>query len=215
MQILQINQDNPESQILALTSQVLLNGEVIIHPTETVYGLASVFQRTTAIKKILNIKRRPYNHPMSIMVSDIDQILEISGVTDSDWLREMLRRLLPAPLTVLLPRKKYLDSDYWDQYPNLGFRFPDHVLSRRLLEKTGEPLITTSANLSGEPAPLSVQELPPDLKQKVSIILDGGQTKEKTSSTIVEIDLVSRDIKKVRKGALSWQEIVKRIDGSI
>ena len=77
---------------MALTSQALLNAEVIIHPTETVYGFASVFQNIKAIRKILDIKRRPFNHPMSIMVNHIDQLLEISGVNDSDWLKEMLKR---------------------------------------------------------------------------------------------------------------------------
>ena len=215
MQILKINQDNPESQILALTSHALLNAEVIIHPTETVYGFASVFQNIKAIKKILDIKRRPYNHPMSIMVDNIDQILELSGVTDSDWLKKLLKRLLPAPLTVLLPRRRPLDSDYWDRFPNLGFRYPDHVLSQRLLKMTREPLITTSANFRGEPAPMNFQALSPELKQNVSIILDGGQTKEKISSTIIEINLVSRDLKMIRKGALSMKEIEKRLEQSV
>ena len=136
-------------------------------------------------------------------------------MTDSDWLIEILKRLFPAPLTVLLPRRKSLDSDYWDQFPNLGFRCPDHVLSQRLLRMTGEPLITTSANFRGEPAPTNFKELSQNIKQKVSIILDGGQTKEKISSTIIEINLVSRDIKMIRKGALSMKEIEKRIEQSV
>lgn len=212
MQIFKINQDNPETEILELASQALLNEEVIIHPTETVYGFASVFQSITAIKRILDIKKRPYHHPLSIMVTDIDRIFKISGVTTSDWLKKMLTRLLPGPLTILLPRKKHLDSDYWDQFPKLGFRFPNHILSQRLLQLTGKPLITTSANYSGAPPPLTIEDLPSGLKRNVSIILDGGTTREKISSTILEIDLVSRGIKEVRKGALSWIEIEKSIE---
>ncbi|NOQ97423.1 MAG: threonylcarbamoyl-AMP synthase [Calditrichae bacterium] len=213
MQSLKVNQDNPELQVLEMTSQALLNEEVIIHPTETVYGFAAVFQSVTARKKILDIKKRSDNHPMSIMVNNIDQILEISGLTASAWLKEILIRLLPAPLTILLPRNKNLHSDYWDQFPKLGFRYPDHILSQRLLECTGTPLITTSANFSGKPPALAARDLPRDLKQQVSIILDGGPTQEKIASTILELDLKSEAIKQVRHGALSWQEIEKRIAG--
>ena len=211
MQNLIINQNNPKLQVLETTSQALLNEEVIIHPTETVYGFACIFQSINAVKKILDIKNRSYNHPMSIMVNGIDQILEISGLKATAWLEEILIRLLPAPLTILLPRKNNLHLDYWDQFPMLGFRFPDHTLCQKLVEITGFPLITTSANFKGEPPAFTAQDLPRDLVQQVSIILDGGPTREKKPSTILKVNLKTRDIKLVRKGALSWHEIEKRI----
>jgi L-threonylcarbamoyladenylate synthase len=211
MNIIKISQDYPEPQILKMTSRVILNEEVIIHPTETVYGFAAQYSSMKAIKKILKIKKRKLSHPMSIMVADINQILELSGQTGSVWLMDILSNLLPSPLTILIPRKRNLNPDYWDQFQKLGFRFPDHILSQKLLDSTGIPIITTSANISGEPAVSTAQDLPNHLKDQVSIVLDGGPTQERIASTILDVDLETKQIKQVREGALSWEEIKNRI----
>jgi tRNA threonylcarbamoyl adenosine modification protein (Sua5/YciO/YrdC/YwlC family) len=148
---------------------------------------------------------------MSIMVNTIDQILEISGQTASGWLKELLDTLFPAPLTLLIPQNRKISSAYWDQFSKIGFRLPDHLLSQKLLEVTGKPLITTSANIMGEPPALSAQDLSRDLISQVELTLDGGPTREKIASTILDVDLNSRRIKQIREGALAWSEIERRI----
>jgi L-threonylcarbamoyladenylate synthase len=211
MKILKVNQEEPELAIIKKACQVLIEEDIIIHPTETVYGIAGLFSSEKAIQKILELKQRLYSQPFSIMVNNTTQIFHISGIFTSEWVEQILHRLLPGPITVILPRLKKLGNDYWDQFPGLGFRFPLHVLSRKLVEMAGNPLISTSANLSGKAPAIEIDDVSPDLLQKIPLILDGGATQEKKSSTIIEIQLEPRKIKLHREGSISLQEIQTQI----
>lgn len=208
MKIQKINQESPETTIIRTASHFLKNEEVIIHPTETVYGLAGIYLSKIAINKIIEIKGRDIKQPFSIMVNSIDQIMSIIGKLPG-WIEEFLYTIYPAAITVLLPRKVNLPISYWNQFSFIGFRYPKHCLSNLLVEMVRSPIITTSANLSGTPTPVRISEISNQILEEVSITLDGGVTEYRVPSTIIKINEKNRKLKLIRHGAINWNTIEK------
>lgn len=208
MAIVRIDPEAPRPEILRMAGEYLRKGEVVVHPTETVYGLAGQYLNEAAIGRIVQLKRRAPAHPFSIMVAGVPAILEISGWRDA-WLADLLNRLLPDALTVLLPRRRELPLAYWNRFPLLGFRYPRHPLSLALIHASKSPVITTSANISGEAPPTQVSEISPIIMNKVNLVLDGGPTPLKVPSTIVQIDPEQKQMKLIRPGAVSLKRIEK------
>ena len=209
MKIVKIDQNYPDKQIIQLADDLLINDEIIIHPTETVYGLAGIFSSDKAIQKSINIKGRPHDQPFSIMVKSVDEILETCGACEK-WLELFLQKILPGAITVLIPRKKKLQQSFWNQFQLLGFRYPKHYLSNRLLGEVNQPLITTSANFSRKQPPIKIEDISENIISAVSLVLDGGETEKKIPSTIIKIDIDKQKIILVRKGAVPWNRIEKR-----
>ncbi len=206
MKVAKINPENPDPSVLKKAGKLLLHDGIIIHPTETVYGLAGLAFSEPVLRRINRLKEREETQPLSIMVNSIEMILEIIG-DQQRWLENFLSEIFPAPVTVLLPRLRKMSIDFWNHFPELGFRYPAHPLSIRLVEFAEQPLVTTSANFSGEPPPTTVSEIVERLKQKVSLVLDGGETLEKVPSTIFRINPERRTIAFVRDGAVTRERI--------
>ena len=207
MKIYKINQLNPEEQLIQLAARVLSEGSVILHPTETVYGLAGIYNNSKVIRKINDLKKRPEDQPFSIMVNALEDMFRISGNISLPWLKNFLTRFLPGPLTVLLPRKKNLDPMFWNQFPDIGFRYPGHPISLDLVKSAGTPLITTSANISGEPSPSQMKEIPDQLLKQIPLILDGGSTEQGQPSSIIRINTETRIIEFIREGCIPIIEL--------
>ncbi len=209
MKIFQINQRIPDRKILGQAAAVLNEEKILLHPTETVYGLAGIYSSEKAIKGILEIKRRSPDHPFSIMVNSVEQIIQISGVR-KEGIAKFLENIFPAAITVLLRRKRSLHFSYWNQFPLIGFRYPDHPLSNQLIEKTGKPVVTTSANLTSELPPSEIDDISEQVINKADMVLDGGPTWNKIPSTIIKVE-DDKNIKLIRKGAVPWEKIEKEI----
>lgn len=201
--------DLPERRLNEAVS-VLKRGGVIIHPTETVYGIAAIWNNEDAIKKAANLKHRNFHRPFSIMVSEVEKILSISG-WKSAQLKSLLQQVFPSPLTLLLPRKSELPTPFWNQFNDIGFRFPDHQLSLKLIDLTGEPLITTSANITNQPIPKSVSEVPESLVKGADLLLDGGECPLKIPSTVLKFDPRTLEINIMRQGAFDVEDFTQHV----
>lgn len=206
-----IDGEHPDPHILRKAVERLNRPGVILHATETVYGLAARWDNEAALQKVSHIKRRPPEQPYSIMIDDSEAALALSG-WNSRELRRLLEALFPAPLTLLLPRKRPLEPGFWNQFPEIGFRMPDHTLSRELVRQAGAPLITTSANLSGETPPASMEEVNREILSDVDCALDSGACPLKTPSTVVKVDLENRTYAIVRPGAFPEQNLEEIIN---
>jgi L-threonylcarbamoyladenylate synthase len=206
MKILKIDNISPEIRKLQEAANLLKQNKVIIHPTETVYGLAGNYANEQVIENIQEIKGRGSNHPFSILVNNIDTIIEISG-NKSNWLTNFLSRVLPDAVTVLVPRKRIIANSFWNQFPYIGFRYPDHFISIALVNLSGTPLITTSANLTGEKPPASLNDINSSLLNRVNLVLDAGETFYKKPSTIIKVIENKPGIELIREGAISFEKI--------
>ena len=166
----------------------ILKGGIVAFPTETVYGLAASASDAEAQYRIYEVKNRPRAMPLILMVAEPD---ELEGWVEVDErARRFMVRFWPGPLTLVLKRP--------GASPTLGVRIPDHPLAQRLLRIAG-PLMTTSANLSGEPAALTAEEaatLP-----GLAGVLDGGPVPGGQASTV--LDLTGETPRILREGPLT------------
>lgn len=183
----------------------LKNGGVIAHATETVYGLACRWDDESALERVAIIKQRPPEQPYSLLVNDVDSICQLTGMNDLQ-MRNFLETLFPAPVTVLLPRIRDAKIAFWNGFPLLGFRLPDDPLCQKLVAAAGAPLITTSANLSGEAPPVSAEQLSGKIAQKVDFTLDSGTCKYQIPSTVVQLNNTLDTYRVIRTGAFSTKD---------
>jgi L-threonylcarbamoyladenylate synthase len=183
--------------------KMILDGKIIICGTDTLYGLCANALDENAVKKVYEIKRRDLNKPISIFLKDKEDIEKYAYINDIS--KKIIDKFLPGPLTIILKKKETIPDIVSKEY--IGIRIPDSKIIREIATI---PLTATSANLSGEEPPTSVDEINEELKEKVHLIIDTGICKYKTPSTIIKI--VNGNIELIREGAIPFKEIKKVLD---
>jgi L-threonylcarbamoyladenylate synthase len=168
------------------------SGGVFVYPTDTVYGIGGKADSADVVRKINAIKGSDRSKPLSVMVSDFGMIDEYceTGI----WEDMILKRYLPGPYTFILKLRRPMAASGTDR---LGVRMPESAFCRALCERIGEPVITTSANLSGRKAPVQFSEIDARILASVQVAVDGGPTKYRKASLV--LDLV--DVAQLREGA--------------
>lgn len=170
-------------------------GELVVYPTETVYGLGADALNSGAIERVFEAKRRAREKPLSMAVPDVDSALEHTHITDRE--ERFMRAFLPGPVTVVVERGAAVPDVLTAGRDRVGIRIPDHDLARSLLERT-PPITSTSANVSGNPSARRVADLDPAIREAAAVVVDGGET-QGTESTVV--DLATNEI--IREGAMA------------
>lgn len=148
----------------------LKQGKIIGVPTDTIYGIAALAQSNIAVESIYNIKQRHREKPIAICVADTPDIYRWCDVTVSE---EILRDLLPGPVTLIFKRKPALNPDLNPATELVGVRIPDHQFIRETARICGEPIALTSANLSASQSCLKIEEFQ-YLWEKLDLVFDGG-----------------------------------------
>lgn len=128
--------------------KILEYGGIIAYPTDTLYGVGCDALNEEAVKRVYEIKGRDYSKPMSIAVSNIQMLEKYATITEG--VRLILEKILPGPYTVLLLKKDIVSNLLTSGSEYIGVRIPDHDLILKIIEQFAKPIITTSANLSGE-----------------------------------------------------------------
>ncbi|WP_314348195.1 L-threonylcarbamoyladenylate synthase [Fusobacterium massiliense] len=192
-------------------SQRIKSGELIIYPTDTVYGLGAIISNEESINNIYFAKSRSFNSPLIALLSSVDKVDEVAEVSveDRELLNKLAKAFWPGALTVILRKKDYIPEIMVSGGNTIGVRIPNLDLAIKIIDLAGGVLATTSANISGEPSPKSYEELSEAIKSKVSLLIDGGKCKLGEVSTI--IDLTKKVPKILRKGAITTEEIEKII----
>ncbi len=189
---------------LTLAAAFLKNGEPVVFPTETVYGLGAPIYDEKAIKKIFTIKKRPVDNPLIVHVASWEEALSLC-VDPPPAFQVLAHRFWPGPLTIVLQRHEQVFPIISAGRPTIAIRMPSHPGALSLIQKTGEPLAAPSANLSGRPSPTSALDAWEDLKGKTVLILDGGACPIGIESTV--ISLIESNPVLLRPGSISAKEI--------
>ncbi|WP_336135038.1 L-threonylcarbamoyladenylate synthase [Natronomonas amylolytica] len=168
-------------------------GDLVVYPTETVYGLAADALDPEAIERVFEAKGRPRDKPISMALPDAEVARDYTHVSDRE--ASFCARFLPGPVTVLLERTDRVPDVLVAGGDRVGVRVPDHDLSRELARRTG-PITSTSANKSGEPSARRVEDIALEVRERAAVVLDTGETPG-TESTVVNV--AENDI--VRRGA--------------
>lgn len=185
-----------------MLAEALQNDEVIAFPTETVYGLGIVYDSKKAMEKLKWAKKRPESKPFTLMVADKKMIADFAITTKRDW--KIIEHFMPGPLTLIFKRKEEVDASITNGFDTIGIRCPDDEFVLDLIRKAGKPLLVPSANISGEPAALSSDEVLAQLDGRISMVVQ-GQCGSGKASTI--LNLCEDDIKVIRQGELTLKQI--------
>jgi L-threonylcarbamoyladenylate synthase len=184
----------------------LKKGELIIYPTDTVYGVGGVLKEDT-LKKIYEAKTRSFSSPLIALVNSLDKVDEIAIISDEhrEKINKLIERFWPGGLTIILKKRENVPAIMVSNGETVGVRMPNHKLALDIIESAGGILATTSANISGEATPSSFVEISPIFKERVDIVIDGGKCPIGTASTI--IDMSKSKISILREGSISKEEI--------
>lgn len=179
------------------------DGGAVVYPTETVYGLGGNALDPAAVERVFEIKRRPRRKPLSLAVPDVEEALALSE--PSERAERFMRRFLPGPVTVVVPRGPSVPDVLTADRPRVGIRVPDHEVALALLRET-PPLTATSANRSGGGSARRIEDIDPDVRERVAAIVDVGETPGGESTVV---DPERNEI--LRRGSLA-EEIAEWLD---
>lgn len=172
---------------------------VIAFPTDTLFGIAAQISSESGYRRIYEIKGRSEAKPVAVCFSTIPQILQYLPALDR--FRELLSRLLPGPVTLVVPRGKFIPEHVNPNCETIGIRIPDNTISRLLSQ--AEPLCLTSANKSGAKSAITSNDfadLHPLLDAIVETELGIPTSMSRAGSTVVELDLQAKTYFIRRKG---------------
>jgi len=183
---------HPEKEIIRKAARLLRSGELVIFPTETVYGLGADGSSPEALEKIFRIKGRPRDKPLTRLIGDWSELKSV--IWQSGHLA-LAKRFWPGPLTLIV---ELSDGS------RCGIRFPDHALTRGLIRESAVSLVATSANVSGRPAAFTAVEAGEQFFGRVALIIDGGPAPG-TSSTVLDLTTFPEEL--LRSGMITGEQI--------
>ena len=177
-------------------------GELVVIPTDTVYGIAADAFSHDAVRALLDAKGRGREMPPPVLVSAVTT-LDALAVGIPEWARALVAEFWPGPLTLVLHQQTSLMWDLGDTRGTVAVRMPDDELALAVLERTG-PLAVSSANLTGRPAAVDADAAEQMLGDAVAVIVDAGPSRGGEASTIVDATGEGRVL---RLGALSLEQL--------
>lgn len=188
---------------------VLKEEGTLIYPTETFYGIGCKISSEKAISSVFQVKKRLLALPLPAIVSDLEQVFSCTQLSESLILdvEELALKFWPGPLTFVLPARKSVSALLTGGTNQIALRFSSHPVAAALAKGVGEPIVSSSANISGKAPASEFRELDKDLLNRVSGYVDlppkplGG-----LASTLVEFK-GDKIVKVLREGAVSSAEI--------
>ncbi|GAB3789364.1 L-threonylcarbamoyladenylate synthase [Virgibacillus kimchii] len=191
-------------------AELLLNGETVAFPTETVYGLGADATNPSAVSKIFEAKGRPQDNPLIAHVATKEQLIGLV-TTRPAYVDKLIEHFTPGPLTLILPHNGKCAENVTAGLSTVAIRIPDHPVANRLLKACNIPLAAPSANASGKPSPTTAAHVQADLDGKIAGILDAGATGVGLESTVVDC---TGDVPVIlRPGGVTGEQLEKVLGG--
>ncbi len=193
-----------EYEKLKIPAKIIKNGGIVVFPTETVYGIGTNGLDEKAIKRLYEIKKRPFNKPISLLVSDIKMVEELAKeITDIEY--KIMEKFFPGPLTIILKKKDIVPDILTSNGDTVGIRIPEGKIARKLIEYAKTPIATPSANITGKNAGVNIDNIKRDFGDEIDFYIDEGDSKLGKSSTIVKIE--NKKINILREGTITKKQI--------
>lgn len=190
--------------MLEKAAQLIKQGKIVVFPTETVYGIGTNGLDEQAVKKLYEVKQRPLNKPISLLVSNMEMINEIArDITETEY--KIMEKFFPGPLTIILKKKNIVPDIVTAGQDTVGIRMPSGEIAKKLVEVAGVPIAAPSANISGEPSGTNLQEIRKHFEGKVECFIGGGISELGLASTIVQV--VDGKPVILRQGSITLEQI--------
>lgn len=189
---------------LMFAGEILRKGGIVAFPTETVYGLGANALDEKAVNSIFKAKGREQDNPLIVHLSKAEDMEKYAFVGENERAR-LLMLHMPAPLTVIMPKKEIIPMNVTAGLDSVALRVPQSLVARRLIEYAAVPVAAPSANISGKPSPTTAEHVVQDMMGKADVIIDGGSCSVGLESTVVSL---CYDVPKLlRPGGFTYEEL--------
>ncbi|PLX95264.1 MAG: threonylcarbamoyl-AMP synthase [Desulfuromonas sp.] len=203
--LIKINPENPQARLINQVVDCLKRGGVIVYPTDTTYGLGCDIYNRKGVKKIYQIKQRDARKPFSFICNDLAEVSNYAQV--SNFAFKIMKRHLPGKYTFVLDATRIVPEALITKQKTVGIRIPDNPIVHEIVRQLGHPLVTTSANLSGEETPQDPQEIYQEMGRVVDVVIDGGILMAE-GSTVISLLNDQAEILRHGSGDTAWLEEV-------
>ena len=198
------NKINEEELVEAANS--LKEGNLVIFPTETVYGIGANALDSKAVDSIFIAKGRANDNPLIVHISDFYMLKDLTE-EPTELEKKLMDAFMPGPFTLILKKKNIVPNNVSANLDTVGIRMPSNKIAHDLIEKSNLPIAAPSANISSRPSGTKVDDIKEEFNNKVDIIIDGGETSVGIESTVVK---VIDDIPTIlRPGKITPEDIIE------
>lgn len=200
--------NNNNYEKLKIPANIIRNAGIVVFPTETVYGIGTSGLNEYGIKRLYEIKQRPLNKPISLLVSNIDMIHQVAeSISELEY--RIIKNFFPGPLTIVLKKKKNISNILTSNGDTVGVRMPANNIALKLIEYAGVPIAATSANISGNISEIYIDRIISDFNENVDCFIDNGKSKIGIASTVIKIE--NEEIKILRQGSITYEMLLKKL----
>ena len=187
--IKKVDENNIDIDIIREMAEKIRNGETVIFPTETVYGLGANAMDEDAAKKIYVAKGRPSDNPLIVHIADIEEVDKIAlevGEKAKKAAQELMDKFWPGPLTIILKKKEIVPNVTSGGLSTVAIRMPSNKIANALIRESKTQIAAPSANISGRPSPTKAEHVVKEMSGRVSGIIMGGDCDFGLESTVVD-----------------------------
>ena len=199
--ILSINPENPQSRLIHQVCEGLRRGGVIAYPTDTTYGLGCDIFEKRGVRTIYQIKQRDERKPFSFICADLSDVARYARV--SNFAFKIMKRHLPGPYTFVLEATRIVPDNLVTRQKTVGIRIPAEPIALAIVRELGHPLVTTSANISGEEPMHDPVEIQERLGHMLDAVIDGG-IRLGDPSTVISLLDDRIEVLRAGSGDTSW-----------
>lgn len=192
------------NQQLPTFAELLKQGDLVVFPTETVYGLGASAWNPKAVQKIFEVKGRPSDNPLIVHISNVDMVKQFTPSV-SARAKMLMQKFWPGPLTLIFKKRPEVPHVITAGLDTVALRMPAHPIALELIQLSG-PLVAPSANKSGRPSPTRPEHIYADYGRKLPVI-DGGPCDIGIESTV--LDLTSNPPVILRPGSITAADIAE------
>ena len=193
-----------DAQVVDDVARRLEGGDVVVLPTDTVYGLVALASDAAAVDRLFELKGRGDDVPIAVLCADAAQAFDLAAPTVGPAAHAVAERWWPGPLTLVLPRRAGLALALGGSDATIGVRVPDHDLVRAVAGRVG-PLAATSANRHGRPTPVTAEAVAAALGDGVALVVDGGPSRDGASAVV---DATGTPWRVLRDGPIAGSDIL-------
>lgn len=199
-------------ELLQSAADTIAKGGLVVFPTETVYGLGADGLSEKAVADIFAAKGRPADNPLILHICDSEQLALLAEDIPQEAIKLALN-FWPGPLTLVLKRSSRVPDIVTAGLDTVAIRFPDHLVARELIRRSGTVIAAPSANRSGSPSPTTAEHCIADLMGRVDVIIDSGACKVGVESTVVSFEAGTARI--LRPGGITREQIAEVLGAAV
>ena len=192
-----------------LASKYIINGDIVVFPTETVYGIGADATNKEAVDKIFKAKKRPADNPIIVHICDLemlDNIVMYIGEIE----KKLMQKFWPGPLSIIFKSRECIPLNVTAGLDTVSVRMPNNKIALELIKTCGRPIAAPSANISSRPSGTCIDDIYDELQSSVAYFIDGGNSDVGIESTVIQV--IDEVVNILRPGKISIEDILKVTD---